>query len=237
MKETALQTFPDASKNALSADSYIRIEYLDGTVQVKFIMGTARVTPIKRMTIPNLLLQAAVNAAQLAQFVRGDHDIHINEKVFWSNIKTVLFSLRNPEICHRIFVATTLAKILDVSTAHDWNYLTSADNPADDGSRSYEGEQMNCSSRWPNGPFFLQLQQNDWPRKKDILKARNLNLLIVHARQTNLHSANTDIAGFSNWSCLFRLAAHCFFVLDRLKIHSNCSNITHWPTSTSSALA
>ena len=38
IKETALQTFSDASEYALSAVSYLWIEYLDKTVQVKFIM-------------------------------------------------------------------------------------------------------------------------------------------------------------------------------------------------------
>ena len=120
-------------------------------------------------------------------------------KVFWSDSTTVLYWLKTPEIRHRIFLAYKLAKILDVSTAHDWNYITSADNPADDGSRGYEVKQMKSSSRWLNGPSFLQLQ-SDWPIQ-DILKARNSNVLIVHALQTNLDSANKcpiDIALFSN---------------------------------------
>ena len=192
------------------------------------------------MTIPNLELQAAVYAAQLAQFVTEEHDIHINEKVFWSDSTTVLYWLRTPEIRHRIFVAKRLAKILDVSTAHDWNYITSADNPADNGSRGYEVKQMNCSSRWLNGSSFLQLPKSDWP-SQDILKARKSNVLIIHALQTDLHSTiqcPIDIARFSNWNRLVRVAAYCFFFLDRLKKQSSSlpPHITHWLTSTSSAL-
>ena len=192
-------------------------------------MGKARVAPIKRMTIPNLEVQAAACAAQLAQFVRKEHDIYINETVFWSDSTTVLYWLRTPEILSRIFVANRLAKILDVSTAHDWNYNTSADNPADDCSRGYKVEYMNCSSRWLNGPSFLQLPKSDWP-SHDILKARNLNVLIVHALQTNLHSANNcpmDIARFSNWNRLVRVAAYFLFFLDRLKKQSFCLSLAH----------
>ena len=67
IQSTALQTFTDASEYALSAVSNLRAEYVDKTVDV-VMMGKAGVAPIKRMTIPNLELQAAVYGAQLAQF-------------------------------------------------------------------------------------------------------------------------------------------------------------------------
>ena len=177
------------------------------------------------MKIPNveLQLQATVYAAQLAQFVREEHEIHINEKVL-SDSTTVLYWFRTPELGHRKFFTNRLAKILDVTKVHDWNYISSADNPADDGSRGYEDKQMNCSSRWLNGPSFLQLQKSDW-RSQNFLRARNSNVLIVHALQYNLHSANEctiDIARFSNWNRLIRVATYCFLSLDGLKKQSNC---------------
>ena len=49
-----LHTFTDASEYALSAVSYMRIEYSDRSISVKFVMGKAGIAPIKRMTIPNL---------------------------------------------------------------------------------------------------------------------------------------------------------------------------------------
>ena len=223
IKETAHHTFSDASEYELSAVSFLRIEYLDETDQVKFIMGKARVALNKTMTI------LRVYAAQLAHFVREQHDINIHEKVFWSDSTTFLYWLRTPEIRHRKFVANRLANIFDVSTAHDWNYIASADNPADDGSRGYEVKQMNCSSRRLNGPSFLQLPKRDWPSKENF-KAQNSNVLIVHALQTNLHSANEcpiDIARFSNWNRLVRVAAYCFFFLDRLKKQSICLSLAH----------
>ena len=147
IKGTGLHTFSYASGYALSAVSYLRIEYLDEIVQVKFMMRNARVAPIKKMTFQNIELQAAVYGAQLAQFVREEHDVHVNEKFFWSDSKTVLYWLRNPEIRRGIFVANKLVKIVDESTAHDCNYITLAANPADDGSRGYEVKQMTCKSR------------------------------------------------------------------------------------------
>ena len=107
------------------------------------------------MTIPNLELQAAVYGAQLAQFVKDEMDIKIHKQVFWSDSTTVLYWLRTPEIRRRIFIANRLAKILDVSSAQDWFYISSTRNPADDGTRGYNIHQMHVNSRWLLGPSFL----------------------------------------------------------------------------------
>ncbi|XP_075253227.1 uncharacterized protein LOC142345029 [Convolutriloba macropyga] len=155
-----LHTFTDASELALSVVSYLQIEHIDESVSVAFLIGKARVAPKKRMTIPNLELQAAVYGAQLAQFVRDEMDIEIHKQVFWSDSTTVLYWLRTPEIRHRIFIANRLAKILDVSSAQDWFYISSTRIPADDGTRSYNVHQMNVNSRWLLGPSFMCQNRN-----------------------------------------------------------------------------
>ena len=91
-----LHTFTDASEYALSAVSYMRIKYSDRSISVKYVMGKARVTPIKWMTIPNLELQAAVYRAQLAQFIKEEQDIEFSDCVFWSDSTTVLYWVRTP---------------------------------------------------------------------------------------------------------------------------------------------
>ncbi|XP_075252273.1 uncharacterized protein LOC142344459 [Convolutriloba macropyga] len=143
-----LHTFTDASELVLSAVSYLRIEHIGESVSVAFVIGKARVAPLKRMTIPNLELRAAVYGAQLAQFVRDEMDIEIHKQVFWSDSTTVLYWLRTPEIRHRIVIANTLAKILDNSSAQDWFYISSTRNSADDGTRGYNVHLMNVNSRW-----------------------------------------------------------------------------------------
>ena len=67
-----LLTLTDASEYALSAVSYMRIEYSDRSISVKFVIGKARVAPLKTMTISNLELQATVYGAQLAQFIKEE---------------------------------------------------------------------------------------------------------------------------------------------------------------------
>ena len=77
--------------------SYLRTEYVDKKVDVVFMMGKARVAPIKRITILNLELQAAVYGAQLAQFIKEQQDLELGNYFFWSNSTTVLHWLRTPQ--------------------------------------------------------------------------------------------------------------------------------------------
>ena len=86
----ALHTFIDASEYALSAVAYLGIEYVDKTVEEIFVMGKAGVAPIKKTTIPNLELQAAVYGAHLAQFIKKQRDLEVEKYYFWSSSTTVL---------------------------------------------------------------------------------------------------------------------------------------------------
>ena len=173
-----LHTSTNASELALSAVSYLRIEQIDESVSVAFVIGKARVAPIKRMTIPNLELQAAVYGAQLAQFVRDEMDIEIHKQVFWSDSTTVLYWLRTPEIRHRIFTAKRLAKNLDVSSAQDWFYISSTRNLADDGTQGYNVHQMNVNARWLLGSSFFSQNKNTWP-KQDLLSAQHVKIIMA----------------------------------------------------------
>ena len=142
------------------------MEYSDQSIVVRFVIGKTRIVPLKKLTIPNLELQADVYGAQLAQFVKEEQDIDFAESIFWSDSTTVLYWLRTPEMRHRVFIANRLAKILDVSSAFDWRYIPSAAKPADDGARGYSVYQMTSESRWISGPSFLSKRRSDWPKQE-----------------------------------------------------------------------
>ena len=68
----------------------MRIVCSDRSFSVNFVMGKCRVAPIKKMTIPNLELQAAVYGAHVAQFINEEQDIEYSDCVFWSDSTPVL---------------------------------------------------------------------------------------------------------------------------------------------------
>ena len=110
-------------------------------------MGKAGVTPINKMTIPNLELQAAVYGAQLAEFIKEEQDIEFIVCVFWTETTTVRYWLRTSEMRHKIFVADRIAKILDVPSAFNWKYVLSTVHPAKGDTQGFSVEQMTSKSR------------------------------------------------------------------------------------------
>ena len=178
------------------------------------------------MTIPNLELKAAVYGAQLAQFVKDEMDIEIHKQVFWSDSTTVLYWLRTPEIRHRIFIANRLTKILNVSSAQDWFYISSTRNPADDGTRGYNVHQMNVNSRWLLGPSFC-LKIKTRGQNKIYFLLNMLKLLNIVADPIKELKCQIDISRFSNWNRLLRVAALCFLFADKCRKKESILSLAH----------
>ena len=81
----------------------------------------------------------------------------------WTDSTTVLQWINNIHQRHQVFVANRLNIILDSTDASDWRYVSTSDNPADDGTKGYNASQMNVNSRWIQGPYFLSHSEHVWP--------------------------------------------------------------------------
>ena len=143
-----LHIFDDASEKAIANVAYFRIIKKDQSVQIRFIIGKNRVTPLKRMTVPNLELQPAANGARLANFSLKEHRLLINSTFCWTDSTATLKWINTADKRQKIFVANRLNIILETTTANQWNYVPTESNPADDGTRGYKAEEMTASSRW-----------------------------------------------------------------------------------------
>ena len=86
-----LHVFGDASAEAFAAVAYLRQPASKGdkTSQTAFIIGKARVAPMKLLTIPKLELQAALLASRLKRFVEDSLTIPINKVNLWTDSTTV----------------------------------------------------------------------------------------------------------------------------------------------------
>ena len=79
-----LHHFSDASQVGYGTVSYLRLER-DDRVQVAFLLGKARVAPLKQTTIPRLELTAAVLAVRVDKMLQKELQLKLEKSVFWTD--------------------------------------------------------------------------------------------------------------------------------------------------------
>jgi Pao retrotransposon peptidase len=142
---------------------YLRTVYPSGIINISFVLGKSRVSPIKFVSIHRLELQAALLGARLASSLLDALVISKNDVVFWSDSQTVLKWINSKTMKFHIFVANRVTDLLDLSDAKQWRYVPTTENPADDCSRGLYGSELSDSHRWFTGPKFLSLPEASCP--------------------------------------------------------------------------
>ncbi|GBP87038.1 hypothetical protein EVAR_65513_1 [Eumeta japonica] len=74
-------------------------------------MAKARVAPLKITSVPRLELQAAVMGVRLACCTEEGHDVKPDQRVFWTDSRTVLTWIKTGARAYKPFVAHRLAEI------------------------------------------------------------------------------------------------------------------------------
>lgn len=67
---TEIHIFFDASKNSNGAVAYLKTRFSDNSVNIGFLIGKAKVAPIKGHSLPRLELCAAVTAIEIHEIIR-----------------------------------------------------------------------------------------------------------------------------------------------------------------------
>ncbi len=94
-QETEIHVFSDASTKAIAAVAYLRVIDGDGSCEVGFVLGKAKLAPLSAHTIPRLELGAAVLAVEVAELIQNELDITPNAVEFYSDSKVVLGYIHN----------------------------------------------------------------------------------------------------------------------------------------------
>jgi hypothetical protein len=134
-----------------------------GNIHVSFVIGKARLAPLKVVTIPRLKLSAAVVATRLDKMVRNEIEISIDASIFWTDSTTVLGYILNEEKRFKTFVANRVAVIHETTVPSQWKYVSTRLNPADDASRGLSADALLHNERWLSGPDFLCKTEDHWP--------------------------------------------------------------------------
>ena len=160
-----IHSFSDASLTGYGQVSYLRQENDLGQIHCAFLMGKARCSPIKQVTIPRLELTAAMVSVRVSNMLVKELDVAPDNRFYWTDSTTVLKYLTNEKARYKTFVTNRVQTIKDTTTPDEWHYVYSALNPADDASRGLTMSRFLENKRWINGPSFLWKAMDEWPKR------------------------------------------------------------------------
>ena len=176
-----------------------------------------RVAPLKPMTIPRLKLQAAVMGSHLTATLNRELDITIVSTIFWTDSSTVLCWLWSNTIRFKMFVANWVGEIEELVGVTNWRWISSKDNVADDATRDTPNVDLSRNSRWWNGPPFLCLLEQDWPKEDKEISVKKVDDISVELKKPTVfilymcfEHALPDVSRFSSWLKLLRTTAWMF---------------------------
>ncbi|XP_017490185.1 PREDICTED: uncharacterized protein LOC108378397, partial [Rhagoletis zephyria] len=222
-----LHTFVDASVDAYAAAVYLRAERKT-EIACSLVMSKTRVAPLKPISIPRLELMAAILGLRLAKFVGSELSLHIDRRIFWSDSKNVLHWIRSDARKFQQFVAVRIGEILEDSQVHEWRWVPSLQNVADEGTKWTTDPNFSNESRWFTGPEFLFLPEDEWPTTKFECLGENSNELLCHIDTAQRIASTSTVASpdpqrFSKWENLRRAQGCVLKFLRRITRNGNRS--------------
>ena len=158
----AFSMFSDESKKAYAAAVYLRLEYEDGSVEVKLLSEKTRVAPIKQQTISRLELLGALIVARLVSSLLKSLPREI-KPTFWVDSTTVLSWVLHDKPWKQ-YVRSRVQEIREIVPQATWKHCPGDKNPADLPSRGLAGKELVENSFWWSGPEFLRNSESDWPK-------------------------------------------------------------------------
>ena len=134
----------------------------DGTVITRLIASKTRVSPVKKQSIPRLELLGALILIRLVNTVL----MHCPQKIkvtCWVDSTSTLFWINNDRPWKQ-YVSRRVSEIRMSSSINQWRYCPGTANPADLPLRGLDARQLCNCALWWEGPPFLKLCEDDWPR-------------------------------------------------------------------------
>ena len=153
---------------------------------------------------------------RLAETLKTELTLPVEKTIFWSDSQTVIKWIKSTSSCRfKAFVAHRVGEILTSSEAHQWRYVPSELNPADDCSRGVNPAELDKDHRWFAGPSFLYENEDAWPSIPAALQATDEELSEVSQSWVGTVATEDSIVLtlLSNVSCLFKARLRLAFIL------------------------
>lgn len=165
-----LHVFADSSMKAKCAVAYYRFCYENGEGGVSLVSSRVRVTPLKRVTIPRLELDAVRMGINLAATIVEESSVKVQRIVLWTDSLICRHWLTQPSRRYKDYVAHRIVDFQEKVESLEQNgvnvnirYVPTEINVADIGTRGASPPYLDHDSSWQLGPAFLRNPENEWP--------------------------------------------------------------------------
>ncbi|GFW34700.1 integrase catalytic domain-containing protein [Trichonephila clavipes] len=163
-KDLLLHIFCDASPRAFGAVAYLRYVTANDDIYRIFITAKSRVSPVKKLTLPQLELLGAVVASRILKYLTSKFKFPIS-KFFRSSDSSIAFHwIKGKASNYKQFVSNRVIEIQSNSDPSDWHHCSGREIPADYVSCGANLETIINSQFWMHGPQWLRTTENNWPK-------------------------------------------------------------------------
>lgn len=111
-------------------------------MHLAFLLGKARVAPLKQTTTPCLELTVGVLALRMDQLFHRELNLELETTVLWTDSTNALKYICSEAKRFHTFVANRVSIIIEAAQADQWRYVSSKDNPADEASKTDESKGL-----------------------------------------------------------------------------------------------
>ncbi|UYV84207.1 hypothetical protein LAZ67_X001522 [Cordylochernes scorpioides] len=162
IRQVEVHTFVDASQEAFSAVTYLRVETRNGNIITTLFCSKARVALLKKLTIPKLELQGCMLGTRFAVHLRSELRLpKVDWEFFWSDSITVLAWIRSVAGRYKEFMANRVGEIQEATKGTDWRWVPTSENPADIATRFETKISFEPTDIWYTGPEFLKRPEEE----------------------------------------------------------------------------
>ena len=214
--------FGDASYQGYGVVCYVVARDELGMLHSVLVFSKAKTVTSCAKTIPRAEMSSAHMAALTGVKWAKALGIDLTKVYYWSDSINALSWIKAPRRDLNQICARQSAQIREVTDPFHWQYVPTAENPADLVTRGLDPTKLAGSDLWWQGPRFLTTQ--DWPKPKvqakpheDLPNESELRRLvgIFHA-----HSGQNPVRPVTytnNWAKTRRILAYAAAFIDALK--------------------
>lgn len=160
-----IHVFCDASQLAYGSCVYLRTKNVDGDISVKLACSKSRVAPVSGVTLPRLELCGALLSTKLCKKVLDSFKIHIDRIYYWTDSTIVLCWINSDASTLKTFVSNRISQIQSLTDSRNWRHVPTDSNPADIISRGINPQHISQNHLWWNGPSWLSVSDDYWPKQ------------------------------------------------------------------------